>query len=131
MPGFPAHWQQFINCCLFHFLVPLLPFGMEWFVDGRVSPGTLTGGAAVYVLVIGNSSRNAALFGLSAALGIVYTVLFGLVIGHVAVASARAPVFVFWSVAMFVLFHGVERFSRHVMDRSPYWEFTNRGERAS
>lgn len=128
MPHVPLHWQQFIVCCIFHFLVPLLPFAVELFADGRVSPGTLTVGTAVYVLAIGNSSRNAALFGISVALGIVYTILFGLLIGKVPVASSRGPDIVIWSVALFALFHGMERFGRHVMDREPFWEFTNRRE---
>jgi len=128
-PWLPLHIQQFVVCCLFHFLIPLLPFAVEYFVDGRVSPGTLTVGAAVYVLVIGNSSRSAALFGISVALGIIYTILFGLVLGKVPAATTRGPFLIAWSVGLFVFFHGLERFKRHVMVREPYWEFANRRER--
>ena len=119
----PEYWEQFGSCLIFHFIVPLLPFFVEWMGRGKVSPETLTVGAAVYVMAIGASSRSMFLFALSVLLSIVYSVLFGFVISGNTGVTANAPRIVGWSVLLVVLIHLVERIKRHIVQRTPYLEF--------
>jgi hypothetical protein len=129
LPRMPRRWQQFLVCCMFHFLLPLLPLGLEHYLDGRISPATLTFGSAVYVMALGASSRNEAIFGISVLLGLVYTSLFAMLrAGTPSIAITTTESWVKWSVLFVVLCHLGERFNRHVIDRAPYWEFTKSTE---
>lgn len=109
---------------MFHFALPLLPLGAELLQDGKISPSSLTFGSAVYVMALGASSRNEAIFGISVLLGVIYTSLFGMLRSPTANMPIPATLTaVKWSVGLVVVFHLIERFSRHVTDRAPFFEF--------
>lgn len=124
--GMPEHWQTFGVCLLFHFIVPLLPFVVEVVRDGQIGQETLMVGSAVYVMAIGASSRNQLIFAISTALGLVYSLLFGLSTTMSAAGHLRGTRFVTWSVVAVVVFHLIERYNRHVIELAPYWEFMER-----
>lgn len=124
----PNHWQQFLTCLGLHFLLPLLPFGWELIADGQVTPGTLTVGGAVYVLALGASSRNMLLFAIALIFALVYMLLDALLTAKNPFAMTYGARAVWWSMAAVVLIHVGERYNRHVMERTPYWEFIGHSE---
>lgn len=128
MPGMPNHWQQFFTCIGVHFGLPLLPFLWEQVSDGRVSPGTLTVGGAVYAIAIGASSRNMFLFAITLICALIYMLLDALYTAKNPFALAYGNKAVWWSLGAIVLIHVGERYNRHVMERRPYWEFAENTE---
>src|SRR5688500_10558460 len=115
--GMPGHWQEFVLCAIFHFAIPLLPFGMERVLSGHITPETLSVGAAVYVMALGASSRNKALLGISILLGLVYISLFSVLKGGVKPVGLDATSVVWWTMLGFVVIHLAERYYRHVVER--------------
>lgn len=122
--GLPGHWEQFALCVLFHLLFPLLPVGVEYSTAGVVSGGTVTMATAIYAITVGNSSKSRLLFGTCVILCVLFSLSFGLLVGSTnATAAANARFYSGCALALVFLVHGLERYNRHVVDRTPYWEF--------
>lgn len=123
VPGLPDHWQQFFACVVLHLFLPLsIPLLAEIFVSRHVNAETLTIGSAVYVMVIGTSSRNVLQLVISIALGFVFSLLFAALKSGSIKPDAIQP-WMWIVIGLFVAAHAFERFNRHVMERAPYFEF--------
>lgn len=122
LPGIAAHWEHYLLCILLHLILPLLPLGIEWWYTGSVSERSLTLGAALYSICIGASSRRAIFFVLTFVAGLVFAIAFGM-----AAASGPGLPGIRWAALYCVsgvfLLHALERFIRHVVDRTPFLEF--------
>jgi hypothetical protein len=124
IPNLPIYVENYLLCILFHMLLPLLPVGLELWLTNSVTDTSLTLCASMYAIAIGISSRSRLLFGASIVISILYAIDFGLTVGnHSALPGTRK--FVIWGIIAVFFLHALERYNRHVVDRTPFWEFTS------
>lgn len=132
--GLPQEWEQYALCLFFLLLWPLAPIALEKLLTGRLAPTSMTLTAFMYAVGLGISSRNAGISYLSLATGVLVAVFFGFAV-HV--GSSRHPSEDMLSIAgtellfgrlslvsMVLLFvpHAIERYNRHVAEKSPFLE---------
>jgi hypothetical protein len=125
-PG-PSRWaQDFILCILLHLLLPLLPLGLELWITGRLGAKSVSLAAAMYSVSIGISSRSRALFGFAIAISLLYSMAYGFLVG-----GASGLRYVEWvtgvGLALIFITHLLERYNRHVVERTPFLEFVKNG----
>lgn len=129
IPGLPEHWQHYVLCLVFHLLLPLLPLGVELLVAQKVSVSSLSLSVAMYSISIGGSSKSRLQFGLSVVICIAYSIVFGLTVpgapaaAQVSQTLANSSGYGAWALLFIFVYHALERYNRHVVDRAPYWEF--------
>jgi len=108
--------------------LPFLPllFEMLFSSSNAVSQKSLILFSAMYALSIGLSSNSKLMFGFTIVISIFFSVAFGVVAG----GGNSIPNSVTYSYfALFGIFiiHGIERYNRHVIDQTPFWDFSNGG----
>lgn len=134
IPAIPGVWEQFFLCVVFHLALPLLPLAIEFWQKHTVTNSSLTLGAAMYAISIGGSSKSKLMFGSMVVVCIVYSIAFGVLVSHppppMPVAGAPPPVlntaanmYAGWAMLAIFFVHAMERYNRHVVDSTPYWEF--------
>jgi hypothetical protein len=102
--------------------LPLIPLLLEILIAGKLSEQTLCLTAAMYVTAVGVSSRSVAILALAIMVAVLLSGLFGyLAAGKPSLALpirplAMVPIFAF----MFI--HGVERYNKHIVEGSPFFE---------
>jgi len=126
--GLPPHWEEYLLCLLLHMALPFLPllFEMLFSSSNAVSEKSLMLFSAMYALSIGLSSNSKLMFGFTIVISIFFSVAFGVVAG----GGNSIPNSVTYSYfALFGIFiiHGIERYNRHVIDQTPFWDFSNGG----
>jgi hypothetical protein len=127
IPGVPDHWQNFFLCMSFHILLPLLPLALELWRKNGVSTQSATLVAAMYAISIGGSSRSKLIFGLGVIISIVFSVAFGLSRGKDGGLPGSQGLAI-GSILFIILTHGIERYNRHVAERTPFWVFLEQEE---
>jgi hypothetical protein len=120
--GLPPNWQDFLLCVLLHMALPFLPIILEHMIAGQVADKSLFLFTAMYPLAIGISSRNKLLFGIAVVTGIFFAVAFGVLTGG-GRSLLLASVAVKYCLGTIILIHLFERYNRHVVDRTPFWDF--------
>jgi len=104
-------------------MLPLLPIVLELWQTKTVTDTSLTLTASMYAIAIGVSSRSRLLFGGSIVISILFAIDFGITIGqHTSLPGTRS--LVIWGICAVFVFHALERYNRHIVDRIPFWEFT-------
>ena len=108
-------WQHFIFSVFVQLLLPLMPILVELAITGKVSEQTFAISAAMYSISIGVTTNNLALLGASIFVAMAYSAIFGYIV------SGNSPQFPvpsvsMFTIALFMLMHGIERFKRHVGD---------------
>jgi hypothetical protein len=81
---------------------------------------------SIYAITLGGSSGNRLLFGLGIAIGLIFAAAFGNAVARppqavVLGVSHATPALI--ALLLLVLVHSLERYNRHVVDRTPFWEF--------
>jgi hypothetical protein len=119
----PKHWEYFLLSVMLALMLPLLPLFMELFATGDIKPDSMAIAIAMYAVGIGVTSRSQVVFGACLLTGIIFAVAYGVAVKNPSVAPSER---VCWATigSVFVV-HGVERFQRHVQQRSPFLEFKN------
>lgn len=128
IPGINKEWTDFLTCLLLHMLLPLLPLVFESALSGGAPSGsTLAITAALYAMAIGLSSENKAMFGLCILIGVIFSVVYGVlsVPSHKDIAGIIPGSSI--SIALVFLIHACERYNRHVVDCRPFLAFDNGG----
>jgi len=137
-PRLPQHWQNFFSAILFLLLFPLVPILLEYMLTDEVTAPTATLTAGMYTIGVGISSRGQFFFASSVFIGVVLIALFGNVVGieherKVLGAAAATHIANRWAIpgsyaciALIFAWHGLERFSRHIVDRSPLFDFSTK-----
>lgn len=125
--GLSREWSDFLTCVLLHMLLPLFPIAIEMLsrLDAP-SEATLAITAALYAMSIGLSSENKAMFALCVAIGIVFSLVYGLLVkspGSVPDIKLTSVIL----IALVFIIHAAERYNRHVADCRPFLEFTSEG----
>jgi hypothetical protein len=133
IPAIPDPWQDYFICLAFHMILPLFPLGIEYFCTSTISEKTLDLTAAIYGVSIGGSSRSKLLFGSGVFVSIIFAIAFGIAIGQSsqssqAVTNPMLPLpftGILAGICIFLIFvvHAAERYNRHIVDRTPFWEF--------
>ena len=120
--GLPDHWQNYILCIILHMFLPLLPITMEYWLNGIISDKTLTLAASMYTITIGISSRNPLFFGSTIVASIVFAFSYGIVVDHQSTLPYIRIISFIGIVTVFIA-HLLERYNRHIIDRSPFLPF--------
>src|SRR5277367_6083227 len=120
--GPSKEWQNFFLCVILHLLLPLLPLGIELWQSGQITAKSATIAAAMYAISIGNSSRSRLIFGLGIVISLLFSAAYGIVIASANPLPKSAPAS-FWAIGCMLLFHEIERYNRHVIEKAPFWEF--------
>jgi hypothetical protein len=120
-------WSQYIPCLLMHLMMPLLPLGLERFLEGHLSEKSLAITAAMYAIALAISSRWTWFAFLGFFASVIYCTMFG-AISYAAKLKQASDITTYAEVAIVFLFvaHAIERFSRHIMLREPFFEFNTR-----
>lgn len=125
--GFAENTQALLSCLLVHMLVPLIPMILEaWWREGGLTNTTATLTAAMYSISIGISSRSQGIFSLSLVIGLIFSVLFGLISSN---PTIKIPYILEGSLFALMLVIGVhfcERFNKHYIEHEPFWLFSNK-----
>ncbi|MEZ8687661.1 hypothetical protein BCU24_01225 [Vibrio cyclitrophicus] len=120
--GVPEHWQDYFLCILLHMMFPFFPVFLEKLLAGTVASTSLMLFSAMYALSIGLSSYSKLLFGITIIISLFFSVAYGvLVSGGKAIPDAE--VYAYISLIVIFVIHMLERYNRHVVDRTPFWEF--------
>jgi len=128
IPGLPDYWENYLLCLLFHMLLPLLPLALELWQIGNVSEKSLTLAASMYSIAIGVSSRSQLFFGITIVISIILAVAYGIASGPQQ-PLPRSGTFAFGSICTVFILHTLERYNRHIVDKLPFLEFKNDGEK--
>jgi len=122
IPNLPTYVENYLLCLLFHMLLPLIPIGLELWLTNTVTDNSLTLAASMYAIAIGISSRSRLLFGSSIVISILFAIDYGITVGqHASLPGTRSVVI--WGICAVFIFHALERYNRHIVDRMPFWEF--------
>jgi hypothetical protein len=119
---FSAHYQEYYLCILFRLVLPILPILFELWIIGSISSKSLMLTTAMYAISIGNASQYKLMFGLTIIIGIIFSMCFGIVASgsipllHSEICAKISIVFIF-------LIASVEKYTMHVTDRIPFWNF--------
>lgn len=109
-------------CLLFHMILPLTPLLLEYILTGLATSKTLLLSATMYSVSVCGSSQSKLWFGAGVFIAIVFAALFGLST-H---AGTSLEVGIGWplaSIGFVFITHALERYNRHIVDRTPFWEF--------
>ena len=122
--GLPDYWEQYLSCMLMHIAAPFLPLVLELLFSSKIEGKSLLLFIAMYALAIGITSASKLVFSLTLLTGFVYCATYGWVVkgGDPEALTGWVAVFV---LAAIIIVHGLERYNRHVVDRAPFWEFSN------
>jgi len=106
-----------IFCCvlLLQILLPLIPLGLEYWINETVQQKNVVLAAAIYVISVGLSSRNIVMLGAGIFASIIFSALYGVML------KADTPPFgagwiAFGTIQLAVVIHGFERYNRHVVE---------------
>jgi uncharacterized membrane protein len=103
--------------------LPLLPLAFELWHNHTIKQETLSLAASMYAISIGMSSRSKLLFGLTLAISIFYSVIFGIQSSAGNQPGGQQPALANVAIALVFVVHACERYNRHVVGRAPFWEF--------
>lgn len=120
IPAVPYEWQEYCLCILLHLLLPLLPLAVELLFSQTISDKSLTLAAAMYAITIAISSQNKLFFGV----GVVMTILLSVAGGWLHHQGTHLTSFLrlgaFGCIIIVFILHALERYNRHVVDRTPF-----------
>jgi len=123
IPSLPFYWENFLVSILLLLLLPLLPLGIEWIINGSINGASLALSASMYTISIGISSKSRLIFALTIFSSVGYALLYGLTPN----TTLDYPVIAYrissWGIILTFILHTLERYNRHVADRTPFWEF--------
>jgi len=126
--GLPPHWEEYFLCVLLHMALPFLPllFEMLFSNTSTISEKSLMLFSAMYALSIGLSSKSKLMFGFTVVISIFFSVAFGVVAGG-GNSIPNSEVYSYWALLGIFIIHALERYNRHVIDQTPFWDFSNGG----
>src|SRR5215207_4296120 len=127
--GRPAFWSS----VFFLLLLPWVPLLGELGATGEVKSSSLQIFVALYALGLGASSRDEVKFGFGVVVAIVFSTSYGSILA-LENAAVKGPgggfdnVFWGWTVPIVVgvflaIQHGAERYTRHVCEEAPFFEW--------
>ncbi|OCH19087.1 hypothetical protein [Aliivibrio logei] len=122
--GLPDHWQDYFLCVLLHMLFPFFPLLMESLLTSNIQQNSLMLFAAMYPLSIGLSSDSKLLFGFTILISLFFSVAYGVVAAS-GKPLANFEVYAFISLIAIFTVHLLERYNKHVVDRTPFWAFNS------
>ena len=128
LAGRPAFWSS----VFFLLLLPWVPLLAELGATGEVKASSLQIFVALYGLGLGAASRWEVIFGFGVVVAIIFSVSYGSILAteNATVAGPggifdNAP-WLWFSVIVGValaIAHGAERYTRHVQDEAPFFEW--------
>lgn len=123
--GLPPHWEEYILCVLMHMILPYLPllFELIFADEHKISEKSLMLFSAMYPLSIGLSSNSKLMFGFSIVVSIFFSVAYGVVATGVSDTASNATEYAYFALCTIFIIHLLERYNRHVIDQTPFWDF--------
>lgn len=130
------HWENYMACICLHMIWPALPILIEWFLTGDISVEATTLTASIYAITIGMSSKSKSQFTISVLISFIFACCYGFTV-HVAheytqqnnIQELAKNTFInlrLWalvSIGLIFITHLIERYNRHVIDRTPFFNF--------
>lgn len=122
-------WSTLLSCVAVHMTIPLVPLGLEFFIEGVISEKSIAITASMYAIALAISSRWMWFVFVGFMLSLIYAAMFGYIsresmlavdIRHVIDSKGL------WAIGFLWVLHFFERFNRHVQLREPFFEFSNR-----
>lgn len=121
--GIPQHVQRYLAFLVLRMIFPLLPLVSEFLFTGSVSQKSAMLSASMYVIGIGVASRNVLLLAITIVAGVCYAIAFGIA-AQAAQPGGNAHLGLpFLGIAAVFVFHSLERYNRHVVEREPFLDF--------
>jgi hypothetical protein len=128
LSGRPAFWSS----VFFLLLLPWVPLLAEWGATGDVKPSSWQIFVALYGLGLGAASRYEVSFGFGVVVAIIFSISYGssltresdTAVGPGGVFSS--DLWVWFSIIVGIVLaigHGAERYTRHVQDEAPFFEW--------
>jgi len=126
--GLPNHVQDYLSCLLMHMGLPFLPLIVELMLTRQIDPKSVYLFAAIYPTTIAVTSYDKLQRNLAIWIGFMFAAAYGVSV-RPGPKIDHGTEFAYASVAIFFLLHAVERFQRHIVDRTPFPEQRNRPAR--
>jgi len=79
----------------------------------------------MYAISIGMSSRSRLIFGAGVVISIIFAVAYGMLLGQ-APPLTNCGKLALGAIVFVFVFHGLERYNKHVADQEPFFEFTTK-----
>jgi hypothetical protein len=128
LTGRPAFWSS----VFFLLWLPWVPLLAEWGATGEIKSSSLQIFVALYGLGLGAASRSEVSFGFGVVVAIIFSVSYGSILatenGTVAGPGGvfNSTPWVWFSAIVGIALairHGAERYTRHVQDEAPFFEW--------
>jgi len=103
--------------------IPLVPLVLEGWVEHSVKNSSWAITAAIYCICVGAASREGAVFACSALASLLASAAYGVVEASPNTTRPEVANISFWVIAIFSVALIIERFIRHVLERTPFFEF--------
>ena len=121
----PEHVQQFIMCLIFRLGWPGLPLSLELWIAGNISAKSIALTGFMYGFSLGMGSRNLLLLLLSLAGSSLCGIFFGMASGQ---GLSTTPFRIMIGIIFVTfIFHLIDRFNRHWVDKETFLEFEAKG----
>jgi len=122
----PYHWDNYISCIILHMLLPLLPLLLELWLTGTISVKSIPLAASMYTISIGISSQIKSQFVFTIIVSLLCTFAYGIAASQQSPLRLNNELSFIGIVAVFI-WHLIERFERHIINRTPFLEFKREG----
>ena len=123
--GLPDHVQGYLSCLLMHMGLPFLPLIVELMLTKQIDAKSLYLFAAIYPSAVAVTSYDKLQSNLAIWIGFVFAAAYGASVRPGSQIEHGAEL-AYAAVALFFLLHAVERFQRHIVDRTPFPEQRSR-----
>jgi hypothetical protein len=124
IPGIPQHIQRYLAYLVLTMMFPLLALVSEFSFTGSVSQKSAMLTASMYAIGIGVASRNVLLFVTTIVAGVCNAIAYGSAAQATQAAGNVHLGLAFLGIAAVFVFHSLERYNRHVVEREPFLDFS-------
>ena len=115
-------WENFGVCILLQIILPLLPILLEHCFTKEIQTTSLFISASLYSVAIGTSSKRIFIFSLSLVVLVTLAISYSFLMNDKTDDSTYSQITI-GLISILLLFYLFERFTIHVINKSPFFNF--------
>ena len=114
--------QNYISFIVLRLFLPLMPLSISYIYDGNISAKVMTLTASMYAVTQCLSTKHILNFSISIFIGLVLAASYGAIDPKLSAFPLTTCTQVYAIITIMIM-HGFERYSRHITDREPFFNF--------